>query len=423
VQAAWKREAGTKDIPLGDCLVTGQKNVPIVPVIETKIKLAGTSVGGGAITSFNAPAYESYGKSQTLNAPISEEAGFKAHNALNILLQDDRYHIKVAGTTVVFWTGRKTQTESLMGFLFGSSFGDSAMDQTLAAKLRVLWRVVGSAGNPDLAELGDDVSTPFYMLGIEPNAARVVIRFWHESTLGDMIVRLRKHHEEMAIQRMYEDEPEQIPLWQVVRQTARDADGVPPLLAGAFLRSVIEGLPYPTSLYQLVLNRIHVSHRDQNGKYHVGGKVTYVQAAIVKGYLKRNKNKGGIGMGLDVTNREPAYLLGRLFATFEKTQGEALGDLNAGVGDKYYSAASATPRVVFPTLVDLFRKHLKKLSGERKGLAVVREKLVGEILDGIDASKGFPANLSLDDRGLFAIGYYQQMRAFFAKKDDGGVEQ
>ncbi|MGN0846124.1 MAG: type I-C CRISPR-associated protein Cas8c/Csd1 [Kiritimatiellia bacterium] len=423
IQSAWERESGTKNLPIGDCLVTGKRNVPVVPVIETKIKLAGTAVGGGAISSFNASAYESYGKSQTLNAPISEEAGFKACNALNVLIQDDRFHVKVAGTTVVFWTGRKTQTESLMGFLFGSSFGESAMDAALEEKLLRLWQIVGRAGDPDLTELGDDVSTPFYMLGIEPNAARIVIRFWHKSTLGDIIVKLRQHHADMAIQRSFEDDPEPIPLWQIVRQTARAADGVPPLLAGAFLRSVIEGLPYPASLYQLVLNRIHVSHRDENGKYRVGGKVTYCQAAIVKGYLKRNKQKGVMGMSLDVTSKEPAYLLGRLFATLEKTQGEAQGDINAGIGDKYYSAASATPRVVFPMLLDLFRKHMKKLSGDKKGLAVVREKLVGEILDGIDAAKGFPANLSLDDRGLFALGYYQQMRTFFTKKDDGVSEQ
>ncbi len=424
IRAVWEQEVGTKkDLPLGDCLVTGQRNVPVVPVIDTKIKLAGTSVGGGAITSFNASAYESYGKTQTLNSPISEEAGFKSCNALNILLQDDRFHVKVAGTTVVFWTGQKTQTESLMGLLLGSTFGEAAMDAELELKLLKLWQVIGSARDPDLTDLGDDVSTPFYMLGIEPNAARIVVRFWHESTLGDMILKLRRHYADMAIQRSFEDEPKSIPLWQVVRQTARDADGVPPLLAGAFLRSVIEGLPYPTSLYQLVLNRIHVSHRDQNGKYRVGSKVTYPQAAIIKGYLKRNKQKGEIGMSLDMTNKEPAYLLGRLFATLEKTQGEAQGDLNAGIGDKYYSAASATPKVVFPTLLDLFRKHLKKLSGDKKGLAVTREKLVGEILDGIDAARGFPANLALDDRGMFALGYYQQMRAFFTKKDHEVSEQ
>lgn len=422
LMSAWMKEEAKRieSLPFGNCLVTGECNCHILPIVEPKIKLGDK---GGAIACFNDPAYESYGKKQTYNSPLSAVAGFKAHNALNLLLGDDRLHVKVAGTTVVFWTGRKTQTESLLGMLFEGGFAEAAMDAALAAKLRVLWQIVGRAGDPDLTELGDDASTPFYMLGIEPNAARIVVRFWHESSLGDLIVKLRRHHEDMAIMRTYDSDPEQLPLWQIVRQTARDADGVPPLLSGEILRSVIEGVPYPASLYQLVLNRIHVSHRDANGKYRVGGKVTYAQAAVVKGYLIRNKHKGEIKMSLDVSNKDPAYLLGRLFATLEKVQGEAQGDLNAGIGDKYYSSASATPKVVFPTLLDLFRKHLKKLSGDRKGLAVIREKLVGEILDGVDPTAGFPASLSLEDRGLFAIGYYQQMRSFFTKKDDGNSEQ
>jgi len=402
-------------LPRGNCLVTGRKQCQVADVIEPKIKLGDK---GGAIACFNDAAYTSYGKKQTLNSPISFEAGTKAYNALNHLLLNNRFHVKVADTTVVFWTGKKTQTESLLGMLFGTACADaSSIDGAVQEKLKVLWKIVGKAGDPNLAELGDDAQTPFYMLGIEPNDARVVIRFWHESSLGDLIVKLRRHHADMAIGKTFEGDSDHLPMWQIVRQTARDADGVPPLLSGALLRSVIEGLPYPESLYQLVLNRIHVSHRDQNGKYRVGGKVTYAQVSVVKGFLNRNKKKGVTEM-LDENNRAPAYLLGRLFATLEKTQGEALGDLNAGVGDKYYSAASATPRIVFPTILDMFRKWIKKLGAEKKGLAVVREKLVGEILDGLDSTTGFPANLSLEDRGMFAIGYYQQMRVFFTKKDD-----
>ena len=121
-------------------------------------------------------------------------------------------------------------------------------------------------------------------------------------------------------------------------------------------------------------------------------------------------------MALSLENKTPAYLLGRLFATLEMTQNDASGGVNAGVGDKFYSSASATPRIVFPTLLDLFRKWIKKLSADKPGLAVVRDKLVGEILDDIDSTKGFPSQLSLEERGLFALGYYQQTRAFFTKK-------
>ncbi len=402
--------------PHGTCLITGAPDEPLVATVETKVKLAGTSVGGGAIASFNAPAYESYGKEQTYNAPLSETAAFKAHNALNLLISDPRYHFKLADTTVVFWTEKKTQTENLLSWIINPPQNNdiSALDQALTQRIQSFWRIVSKAGDPDLTELGDDVATPFYMLGIEPNAARIVIRFWQESSLGDFILQLRRHAQDMAIRKAFPNEPDHIPLWLLLAQTAREAKGIPPLLAGTLLRAVLEGLPYPKSLYQLTLNRVNVGHE----KYKVGGKVSYCQASVIKAFLIRNTNQKGLTMSLNTENKNPAYLLGRLFATLEMTQNDSSGGVNAGVGDKFYSSASATPRIVFPTILDMFRKWIKKLSSDKPGLAVIREKLVGEILNDIDSTKGFPSQLSLEDRGLFALGYYQQMRAFFTKKSE-----
>lgn len=407
----------------GTCLITGKANQVIVPTVDTKVKLAGTSVGGGAIASFNAPAYESYGKEQTYNAPLSREAAFKAHNALNLLITDPRYHFKLADTTVIFWTGTKTRTENLLAWICSPppQTEGPAMDTALAQQLKAFWEIVSQAGDPDLTALGDDASTPFYMLGIEPNAARIVVRFWHESSLGEFILRLRRHARDMAIQKTFPDEPDHVPLWMLLRQTARDADGIPPLLAGSLLRAVLEGLPYPEALFQLTLNRINVSH----DKYKVGAKVSYYQASVVKAFLTRNKHQKGLDMPLNPDNKSPAYLLGRLFATLEKTQAESndpsfekKGNVNASVGDKFYSSASSTPRIVFPSLLDLFLKHIKKLSSDNPKLAHARKCLVTNLLDDIDSDKGFPSHLSLEERGLFALGYYQQMRVFFTKKSE-----
>jgi CRISPR-associated protein Csd1 len=77
----------------------------------------------------------------------------------------------------------------------------------------------------------------------------------------------------------------------------------------------------------------------------------------------------------------------------------------------FFASASATPGVVFPRLLRTYQHHLAKLEGGRK---VNREKLVQEILDPVDK---IPAQLGLPDQGLFAIGYYHQMNAFYAGKD------
>ena len=114
---------------------------------------------------------------------------------------------------------------------------------------------------------------------------------------------------------------------------------------------------------------------------------------------------------LDSTNANPAYLLGRLFATLEKIQEEASPGLNATIRDRYYGAASSTPVAVFTTLLRLHNHHLGKLS---KGRAVQMERRVGEIMGGLD---DFPRILALPDQGRFALGYYHQRQAFFTKSD------
>jgi CRISPR-associated protein Csd1 len=55
--------------------------------------------------------------------------------------------------------------------------------------------------------------------------------------------------------------------------------------------------------------------------------------------------------------------------------------------------------------------HIGKL--ENRGQIVNLERLVGQIVDVMD---DFPAHLTLDDQGRFAVGYYHQRQAFFKKK-------
>lgn len=116
---------------------------------------------------------------------------------------------------------------------------------------------------------------------------------------------------------------------------------------------------------------------------------------------------------LDIENTDIAYLLGRLFSALEKTQEDALGNLNAGIRDHYYSAASATPASVFPRLLRTYQHHLSKLNG---GAKVNRERIIQDIIASIEAS-GFPNQFSLKKQGVFAIGYYHQRKDFFTKKE------
>ena len=114
---------------------------------------------------------------------------------------------------------------------------------------------------------------------------------------------------------------------------------------------------------------------------------------------------------LDIENPSTAYRLGRLFATLEKIQEEASPGLNATIRERYYGAASSTPIAVFTTLMRLKNHHLAKIA---PGRSTQFERLLGEIVGGLHE---FPAHLSLGDQGRFAIGYYHQRQAFFAKRE------
>jgi CRISPR-associated protein Csd1 len=120
-------------------------------------------------------------------------------------------------------------------------------------------------------------------------------------------------------------------------------------------------------------------------------------------------------VSLDLANTDPGYLLGRLFATLENVQYHALRNVNATIRDRYYGAASATPASIFPVLLRNAQNHLSKLRKERFGLAVNLEKEIGQVMDALPPS--FPRSLRMEEQGHFAIGYYHQTQARFARNN------
>ncbi len=415
IRAWWERHLGAAtsvDTAKGDCLVTEAHDVALARLHEPKIKgVAGAQSSGAAIVSFNCDAFTSYGKDQSFNAPVSELAAFKYATALNWLLDGPRpQRLRIGDTTVVFWSERRTEAESLLGYLLGGqpandpAAQDAALNQKMEAFLNVLRQ-----GGGHLADLGDDLNTPFFILGLAPNAARIAIRFWYTSTLGELLRHLKRHRDDLAIQKEYPDSDMDFPpVWLLLKETARTSDDIPPLLGGALTRAILTGGPYPQSFATAVLRRIRIDAAHDERRTHVG----YLRAALLKAFLNRNSQQS-ITMSLDPENADVPYRLGRLFAALEKTQRDALGDTNTTVRERFYAAASSTPGPVFPRILRTYTHHLAKLEG---GLKVVREQLVQEILDPLAGR--FPSALNLEEQGRFAIGYYHQMRAFFTKRAD-----
>ena len=390
------------------CLVSGQR-ARVARTHEPKLKgVLGAKEAGAVLVSFNCDAFASYGKKQSFNAPVSEQAAFRYCTALNAILSgacSHRHRFSLGDTTVVFWTDKPTTAEGWLADLLGGNLEERAQDEAALEQARIVLEAVRKGGGA-LSLLGDDPDTPIHLLGLAPNAARLAVRFWHTGTLRALFDRLKAHHDALRMVRQLEagskrPDPEFPPLWMLLREIARESKDIPPLLGGALLRAVIGGGPYPEALAASVVRRIRADRT-----------VNYLRAAILKAWLTRHPNRQGeIPVSLDTQRTDPAYRLGRLFAVLEKTQEDAQPGINATIRDRFYSAASATPAVVFPRLLRTYQHHLAKLPVGQK---IGREKLVQEIMDGID---GMPSHLRLQDQALFAIGYYQQRKALFTKKE------
>ena len=110
---------------------------------------------------------------------------------------------------------------------------------------------------------------------------------------------------------------------------------------------------------------------------------------------------------LNPDHPEPAYHCGRLLAALAELQYAALGDVGAGVIQRYYAAASQMPGLILGRLVRNAQFHLNK--PDKPWLKSKFEEPMMEI--GCKLKDGFPQILNLEGQGLFALGYYQQLAA------------
>ncbi len=99
------------DEPLAMCLVTGEA-APVQRLHASIKGVWGAQSSGANIVSFNARAFESYGKTerQGENAPVSQAAAFAYTTALNHLLhKDSGQRIQVGDASTVFWADKDSE--------------------------------------------------------------------------------------------------------------------------------------------------------------------------------------------------------------------------------------------------------------------------------------------------------------------------
>jgi CRISPR-associated protein Csd1 len=416
IKKAWVqyKTSLSEDSDIRQCLVTGTESS--IARLHQSIKgINGGQPMGNALVSFNDISYESYGnvKGQGLNAPVSEYAAFAYGTVLNRMLSDISHRMIFGDSTLVFWA--ESPQSNLFQDMFSLMFDPDEIEcigtdkqkftrnPAAVENIKSVFQKI-SQGKKISSDFKVDENTRFYVLALSPNAARISIRFFLCDSFGAFMKRIEEHYENLAIE--HDDkEKDSISVSRLLLETVAptsEKKSSSPLLSGSVLRSILSGLPYPAALFNSVMTRIRAEKN-----------INYVKAAIIKAYLLKLKNNANynkykeiLTMSLNDESDYIPYVLGRLFAALEKTQQDAsTSELKSTIKDRYFTSACANPRLVFPTLLKLSNHHISKAEYGWKN-----EEMINNILQLIKMKNEntYPARLTLDEQGVFVLGYYHQ---------------
>lgn len=404
IKSAWEQvlAAGSEQVT-GTCLVTGEK-AEITRIHNTIKGVPGAQSSGAALVSFNAPAFESYGKEQSYNAPVGKYAAFAYTTALNYLLAQRNYTFQFGDTMVVFWAedGNEVYQD-----IFSWSVDPKLNNQET---VRGVFDALKKQEAIDIDGIQINTEQEFYILGLAPNAARLAVRFFYQNSFGNILNNISRHYERMKIVKPSWEEREYLGIGQMLQETVnqKSKEKKPvPNMAAMVLQAVLSGGRYPANLYSNTMIRIRAEQ----------GKITWGRAGIIKAYLIRNCTwgKGDDFMGLNEECNDAAYVLGRIFSVLEAVQEEANPGINATIRDRYFNAACTTPESIFPILIKLKNSHIKKIDRTKEAAKVYYEKLLTNLMGKLDQ---YPKRLTLEEQGRFMLGYYHQVQKRYEKKED-----
>jgi CRISPR-associated protein Csd1 len=367
------------------CLVTG-KFGPVVDRMPAPIKGVpdGQSTGTAFISVNNASGC-SYGLQAALNSPVGKATAEKIGNALNYLLASDKHSLRVGKVVYVYWT-RNPEEFDLFQFLNTPRAED--VQQLLL--------------NPKRGrESGPLAANDFFVLSLSANVSRIVVRDYHETTLGVVKANLANWFARLRLEPLNGGDPEPMGVFRLSVSLFREAKDMPAHVPVTLLQCALAGTPLPESLLGLAVKR----NLAMQGPYTVFKKkrmISEPRLAIIKAIIQQKEE-----FPLEALNPQhpdSAYHCGRLLALLERIQRVALGDINATVVDRFYGAACSSPGSILGNLVNDAQPHLAKLRKDRRDFFL--QTALEEVLSAI--GQEFPRTLDLRRQGLFALGFYHQ---------------
>lgn len=371
-------------------LLTGEWVEPLAthPKIKGLAGVGGLGTGDVMI-GFDKDAFGSFGLQKSANAATDTTTATTYAETLSQLIQ--QHGVRLSNNIATYW-----------------------FEHRVADKQDPFKAVVKAEHEPrDLLELlhaGGKKKVPinnqYSALILSGAAGRVMVRDWIQGQLSELASTVLAWFEALEIIARDGNSLAKPPKFlAVMGALERDLSDVPSPLITQLWRSALVNTPIPQAALTKATLRARIDVIKDNPPNHA-------QMGLIKAYWIR---QGDTYMQpyINPEHPSPAYQCGRLLAVLNCLQRSALGDVGAGVVQRYYGAASQTPALTFGKLMNNAKNHLNKLDGR---LAYWYEGLLSEVM--CQLKDVMPPKLELEEQSLFALGYYQQLAELKRKKTD-----
>ncbi len=361
---------------IGLCLITGK--VGPVERLHPMVKMPGTK--GAALVSYNAPAFESFGREQGQNAPMSRDAVEGYVDALHWLLErtSARRHrggLPLGEDVLLVWAREPgVDVDMLLDVLDGQ--------------------------RPMTDLTGEEQRVYAVLLGT--NRTRIVVKSWIDTTAAELVAALRAYAVDLGL--ATGDVLPTATVFACALGTDRRMADLSPGLRAALGMAPFSRAPLPRALLGMALDRARKSD------------LAPWRATTLIHLMSAVLRRGGTStpMALDDTCTTVPYVLGRLFAFCESEQIAAHGwRVGADLRSRLFSAAMRYPASTWPRLLALSNHHGQKLWRRKQSFWHERQK---DVLLGLLTPAPLPVAFTLEEQGLFALGYHHQRAVLMASQ-------
>lgn len=410
------------------CFITGDLTEPkqTVPPVQGLISVGGHTKGDSFIC-FDKDAYKSYGFEQAANAAVSEEAVTAVNSALAKLLKEAPP--PVAGAKYVHWFSEKTEYDVFkmfdLGFTEISQNNDDEQISEDEHRVREMFSFMRNRSLPYMPK------NRYYMMALSGVNGRVMIRSYDEGTYDELCGNIRAWYDDLAI---YEEKygRRYFKLFHIYsrllkystdnkkfsERIEKELSGLAPKIMYAIMHNT--PLPDTVAAKALAYIRSDMYSGDEERRTALipdTAACQILKAWLNRKYRKEKKEESIIMEKLDPNRASAAYQTGRLMAVYAAIQAAALGEVGAGVVERYYTSACTSPALVMGKLATMAQYHLSKLKGDSPGLYIFFSRMLEEISCKIGTS--LPKTFTLEQQSEFALGYYfQRSQRYTSKKTE-----